>query len=106
MERDTQEVRQWVDSKLMGYIQEHRHDENMLAEVTRVRDIRAKVRYGRMLDKEDATWLDQYLQDECKFLHDHTYTEGRNYILHIDSLSIYVDAWAQYCRPGTYKLSL
>jgi hypothetical protein len=60
--------------------------------------------HGKMLYKEQAKWLEKYLDDEYRFLAEHTYIEGSSYILHIDSLSIYADAWAMYCRPGTYMI--
>lgn len=106
MEREVQEVRHWVMSKLMECIQEDRHtdDTEIQEAVALARHIRSNIRNEVMLTKNMAKWLEEFLNNDLKdkwigFSH----YKG-NLLLVVDDLSIYADAWALYCRPGTYRL--
>lgn len=102
-ERTRAEVKEFV----LGRITQWLHQLDSLedaGECVALDHLYGHIENNMMLYKEEAKALERRLEDECKFLHDHTYNENSSYILHIDSLSIYADAWALYCRPGTYMI--
>jgi hypothetical protein len=104
MERTREEVKEFVLDKVKAYMNKILAEEVVGVDESLVDSVYADIEDDKMLYRHQAKWLENMLENECKFLHDHTYREGSSYILHIDSLGIYADAWAWYCRPGTYRI--
>lgn len=102
--RDVSDVRYFVMARLMNFIQENRHDEDMGEEVTKARVVRSAIRSKVMLHKNDAKWLEEFLHNELSYRVVEEGGHQSNLMLWIDDLSIYSDAWGLYCRPGTYHL--
>lgn len=102
-ERSREEVQEFV----LGRIEEWLSTQDRLDiadNYDKIEQIERDIDHNKMLYKHQAKLLETLLEDEYKFLAQHTYREGSSYILHMDSLSIYADAWAIYCRPGTYMI--
>lgn len=106
MERDRKEVKDFVHSKLMEYIMERRHNEDTEVQeaVATARKARGAIRHDKMLDKDSAKWLEEFLNNDLKDKWVGYSHYNGNLMLVVDDLSIYADAWAIYCRPGTYSI--
>jgi hypothetical protein len=108
MGRSKDEVEYWMVPKLMAFIQENRRDEFMEDSVALARSVRHSIRRSEMLCKNEAKWLEDWLEESLTdeiagITGEGEYIAELN-ILKIDSLSIYADAWAIWCRPGSYTV--
>lgn len=98
--RYTADVKEWV----LGKLKEAIEAQELPFEDTDIPAIHSDIKNNKMLYKEQAKWLEEYLETECRSKVDNLQFLSGSTILAIDELSIYADAWGMYCRPGTYML--
>ena len=104
MERDVQEVKLFILERLRQFILDHIEEEGLEEQVSTARIVLKSIRNEVMLNKEDAKWLEEFIDNELEYRIENEYKHSRNLALFIDELSIYSDAWGLYCRPGTYSI--
>jgi hypothetical protein len=102
-ERSREEVQEFVLERI-GQWSADMIEESNTEEHETLTSTYSDIERGKMLYKHQAKWLERKLEDECRFLAEHSLNSNSSFILQVDSLSIYADAWAIYCRPGTYMI--
>lgn len=106
--RDIEDVKEFVLELIDKALVEDK--EVVPEDIEMMNNISEYIKSGEMLYKEMARYLNDLLQVNLT----RELNEKSSYgeiiedvsIHHIDVLSIYSDAWAIYCRPGTYRIRL
>lgn len=108
MERSIEEVKAFVLERLDMWMSSTDIVEEA-SEHRALEFIRDRIDGDRMLYKDDAKLLSQYIKKDVKDRVDILQYRMPQYstesvIMEIDSLDMYSDIWALYCRPGTYRI--
>jgi hypothetical protein len=102
--RDNETVKEFVLEQVQDYLNAMILNDPNNEEQDTVSGIYGSIEQGHMLDKEEA----KYLQDTILLpameggIASLARYEGWDVFSRLEDLSIYVDAYYLYCRPGTY----
>lgn len=103
MARDKEEVQEFIISRLDSWFTHMDRDTEEYSLLSKAYD---NIQTGCMLTRAQAKALENRLEEEARYQALTAHDKSGNFILAIDSLSIYPDVWAEYCRPGTYRIEL
>lgn len=104
MGRSREEVQEFVVSRVEKWLCDMIEQGEGIEEQQVLWDLRDDMNNNKMLLKPQAMLLDERLEEECRIQTEVALCKSGRLVLAIDELSIYADAWAQYCRPGTYMI--
>lgn len=104
MERTTEQVKGFILERVEQWLSDEGDSVGVSSEYEVLEEIEQYIANDKMLHRHQAKLLETLLDNECRFLAEQTFNSNGLYILQIDTLSIYPDVWAVYCRPGTYQI--
>jgi len=104
MSRDVEEVEEWVVGKLDNWLKDATYEDEVCGDVQLVQGIRYNIQKGNLLNKEQATWLKEILENHLeRAISAHMQFRGTDgLLLQVDTWSIYSDAWGMFCRSSTF----